>query len=163
MIHPKANLNPMKSRFHSALKRRGSSYVLILSISMIITVIGLSSLLMAQIQRREIQVTADQSAARFYAVSAIDYALELIKLDPTGERIKFRDGTFPVNVPIGQGTMSFNVSDPVDGDPSNNTTDPLVIIGVGRMGDAVHFVSVRVNFVGGRAEFESGSWQRVVM
>lgn len=142
--------------------RRGSTYILVLGISMMVTLIGITGLLMAQVQRHIVKATTDMTEARFHAISAIDYGLKMIQADPTLERSNFRDGIFPTDIPIGKGTMSLIATDPVDDDPTDNTTDPLVLQGIGMQGDAVHMVEVTVTFTGGRVDFEPGSWMQVV-
>ena len=142
--------------------RRGSAYVLILMVSMIVMVIGLSGVLTSRVQHRGAQATSEMAEARFYALSAIDMGLYLMQGDPSVWRNNFKVGILPTDMSIGNGTMSLVAVDPVDGDFANNIDDPVVLSGIGISGAARHKAQVTIVFTGATPDFEPGSWKQVV-
>lgn len=142
--------------------RRGSSYLIVLSVSMIIALIGLSGLIAARIDNRIASTTSDATEARFFALAAIEMGIFAIEDDPLNWRRAFHNGALPVKMPIGSGTLSLLVVDPLDNDLLDNPIDPILMTGIGAKGHAVHKVQVTVLFVGGISNFEPGSWKQIV-
>lgn len=141
--------------------RRGTAYLLVLMVSLLVTVIGLSSLLESRVQRRASEAAADLIAARSYALSAIEVGLWQIDNWSTW-RSNWTTGWLPTNQTIGDGTLSLEAVDPIDGDLKNNTTDPVVLTGIGMKGAARHKMQVTVEFDTGEPQFAAGSWKQVV-
>lgn len=148
------------SFYHGA--RRGSSYLLVLTVSMIIALIGLSGLIAARIDHKIATNTSDATEARIYALAAIEMGIFAIDADPLNWRSAFHGGALPVNMPIGSGTLTLVVVDPLDNDLLNNPTEPIVMTGIGAKGMARHKVQVTVVFTGGVTSFMPGSWKQVV-
>ena len=142
--------------------RRGSSYLLVLSVSMIIALIGLSGLIAARIDHKIATTTSDATEARFYALAAIEMGIFAIDADPLNWRKAFHNGALPVDMPIGSGTLSLLVIDPLDNDLLDDPTDPVLMTGIGAKGIARHMVQVTVVFTGGVTSFLPGSWKQVV-
>ena len=142
--------------------RRGSAYVLVLSVSMIIALIGLSGLIAARIDHKIATTTSDSTEARFYALAAIEMGIFAIDVDPLNWRKSFHNGALPVDMPIGNGTLTLLVIDPLDSDLLDDTTDPILMTGIGAKGIARHKVQVTVVFTGGVTSFMPGSWKQVV-
>jgi len=142
--------------------RRGSSYLLVLCVSMIIALIGLSGLIAARIEYEMATTTSDAASARSYAISAIEMGLYEIDADPLNWRKSFDGGTMPTDMPIGDGTMTLQAMDPVDADMLSNITDPIRLTGIGAKGNAIHKVQVTVIFVNGMPDFMPGSWKQIV-
>ena len=129
-------------------RRRGSSYVLFLGTAMMVTVIGLSSLMVVRIQRRSDDGTNDVATARFYAQSAIEMGFAHINEDPNW-RTTYANGVWEADQPIGTGTYTLEVTDPNDGDLSNNEADSVVLTGIGMQGDACYKLQVTLQAEGG--------------
>ena len=142
--------------------RRGSSYLLVLSVSMIIALIGLSGLIAARIDHKIATTTSDSTEARFYALAAIEMGIFAIDADPLNWRMAIHNGALPVDMPIGSGTLSLLVVDPFDNNLLNNTAEPIVMTGIGAKGIAIHKVQVTVVFTGGVSSFMPSSWKQVV-
>lgn len=142
--------------------RRGSSYLLVLSVSMIIALIGLSGLIAARIDHKIASTTSDATEARFYALAAIEIGLFAIDEDPLKWRKAFDGGALPVNMAVGNGTLTLEVIDPIDNDLLNDTTEPILMTGIGAKGMAIHKVQVTLVFTGGVTNFMPGSWKQVV-
>ena len=142
--------------------RRGSSYLLVLSVSMIIALIGLSGLIAARIDHKIATNSSDATEARCYALAAIEMGIFAIEEDPLNWRKNFHNGDVPEDIPIGNGTLTLQVIDPLDGDLLNDDTEPILMTGIGVKGIARHKEQVTVVFTGGVTSFMPGSWKQVV-
>ncbi len=121
-------------------RRRGVGYVYFLSTTMLVAVIGLSALMYARIQRRSAQGGDHSLAARFYAQSALELGFAVIHLDPNW-RTNLGSGIWISDQPIGDGTLSLDVSILDDGD-GNPDDDPALLVGTGVHGQATHRIEV---------------------
>lgn len=121
--------------FHKT-RQRGSTYIMVLSTSMILTVIGLASLLAIRVQRRSMQMTNDAAEARLCAQSAIE--LGLLYVQDENWRSTWSNGTWLSNQPLGNGTFSLEGTDPRDNNISDSEEDPVILTGTGMKGTAVH-------------------------
>ena len=142
--------------------RRGSVYLLVLSVSMIVLVIGLSGLMVSRIEQRSASAVSDMTQARLHALAAVEMGLFLMEADPLTWRESFKVGVLPTDMPLGNGTLTLEVADPVDGDLTNNQADLVLFTGIGVEGGARHKLQVTITFTGGVAEFQPGSWKQVV-
>ena len=122
-------------------RRRGSSYLFFVGTAMMVAVIAISSLMVVRIQRRSDDGTNDTATARFYAQSAIEMGFVYIN-ENENWRATYANGVWEADERIGSGTYTLEGVDPNDGDLSNNATDPLVLTGTGRKGDARYRLSV---------------------
>ena len=102
---------------------------MVLSISMLVTVIGIGALTAVQIQLRTASNTADAEDARLLAQSGVEWARAVINIDPTWRTTR-RNGTV-VTMPLGSGSFTVTGTDPVDGDFANSPLDPLQLDVVG--------------------------------
>ncbi|HUU84568.1 MAG TPA: hypothetical protein VM243_13805 [Phycisphaerae bacterium] len=117
---------------------RGSVYVPLLGVAMLVTIIGLSALLAGRLRHRQTRDSSDLAEARFYAQSGIDWGLLVIKQNPGSWRNMFdawAEGPLMANA-LGAGSFALEATDPVDGDLTNNTTDPVVLTAIGLKGRA---------------------------
>lgn len=129
-------------------RRRGSMYVLVLGTAMIVMVMGLSALTLSRINRRTTQDAADMGEARVYARTAVEAGIFWVENDASW-RAGAPQGFWVIDKPIGNGTYSFEVHDKTDADFKNNDTDPIVIIGTGKKGDARYKLQVTLVSAGG--------------
>jgi len=106
--------------------RRGSTYLLVLGSTMLVTVIGLSALFAVTLERRRAEAAGDAVKARFYAQSALEMAAHWIDDDPDW-RSNRPNGAWATDVPIGNGTFGVQVVDPGDGVLSNSQTGAIHI------------------------------------
>ena len=142
--------------------RRGSVYLIVLSVSMIVLVIGLSGLMVSRIEQRSASAVSDMTHARLHALAAVEIGMYLIEANPLSWRESFKAGVLPTDMPLGNGTLTLEAADPVDGDLTNNTVDPVLFTGIGIEGGARHKLQVTITFAGGVANFQPGSWKQVV-
>ncbi len=121
--------------------RRGSVYILILSASMLVAIIGISALTTARIQHRAAAGTDDLAEARLYARSALEIAVHNISQDPNW-RTTYGNTNWPKNQAIGNGIYSIEAVDPEDGDVTTGSLDPVELTGIGTRGLATQKISV---------------------
>ena len=77
-------------------------YIIVLGTSMMLTVIGVSALMLVRIERRSIEMGGDFMQARFHAQSAVELALWQLEDNPTW-RTTLPNGPWRVNQIIGTG------------------------------------------------------------
>jgi len=128
---------------------RGSIYVLVLSISMLVAVIGMGALLSARVQTRICRSDVDFATARLCARAGLEVAMFKIQQDPTW-RTDLGNGAWFSNVPLNQGSFSVSAADPITGNIAAPSTDPVVLTCTGARNAAVYImqVTVQVNSVG---------------
>ncbi len=141
-------------------RRRGSSYVLFMGTAMVVTIIGLSALMMVRVQRRSAEASNDLAAARFYAQSAIEHGFAMFNQDADW-RTNLGSGFWITDQGINGGTFSLEVTfiDDGDGKPDN---DDVVLTGTGVHGPATHKMQVTLIAQSGGVVLAAGSWQRTI-
>ncbi|MAT15856.1 MAG: hypothetical protein CMJ46_11380 [Planctomyces sp.] len=122
-----------KQTFRS--RRRGSMYLSVLMVSVLVSLLGMSALVVKRVQRRNHQSAMDASQARFLAQSALRIAMLDIEND-SDWRYNFPNGTWEENVPLLGGTYKIEGYDPSDGDLSDNPEEPVVLVATGTVGAA---------------------------
>lgn len=108
---------------------------------MIVGVLGMAALMLVRVQRGQVKNVGDSIDAQLYARAAIDMAMFRIE-NNSNWRNQMSAGTWEVDQSIGNGHYSFQGIDPVDGDLTDDDSDPLDIIGTGKSGPAVHKLQV---------------------
>ncbi len=111
---------------------------------MVITVIGLSALLLARIERRGTEGMADFARARLHARSAIEMGFFRIGND-SNWRTTPGNGVWDSNQSIGSGHYSLTGVDPLDADLGDDVMDPVVLTGTGMEGEARFKLEVTLN------------------
>lgn len=119
----------------------GSIYLTVLGCSMLLTVIGLGSLLAIRVQRRSIQAAQDSSKARLCAQSAIELGLRSVAQDADW-RTTFSSGTWLSETQLADGALTLEGVDPEDDDLADSDYDTLVLTGLGVKGLARHKTQV---------------------
>ena len=122
---------------------RGSIYFTVLGAAMLVTLIGLSAMMVVQLQDRAAAGVNDAAEARLYARSALEMGMYWIRSDPFWRSHK-GNGAWATNVPIGKGTFSLEASDPVDADVRTGASDPVVLTGTGVKGQSRYRLQVKV-------------------
>jgi hypothetical protein len=93
---------------------------------MIVATLGLGALLAIRAQARAAALLGDQAEARYYALSAIDLGRLWIAQDPQWRTLR-ENGVWASNQPIGSGTFTLEVTDPVDANLANRPHDPVIM------------------------------------
>jgi hypothetical protein len=124
--------------------RRGGVYIAVLGTSLIVSVLALSAILLQRVQNRMLAAAADIEQARLNAQTAVDLGLLMIKQDDQW-RDHHADGEWFADRATGAGTCSLEVVDPADGDLDDSARDPVILVGIGRSGNAEQRVSLTVD------------------
>jgi len=143
-------------------KRRGSVYLAVLGVAMIVSIIGMCSM---QLSRLELRAAADRQAhseARFLAQSGVEYAVTIIDAG-NGWRGIYANGKKEPATPmaIGNGTFQYKLTDPADGNLNNGSNHLVEIAGIGKVGNAtfVYVADYAPNSEGDMA-LVPGSWRQ---
>jgi len=124
--------------------RKGSIYIAVLGTAMIVALLGLAALTAQRVQRKSQQGARAVHQARLNARTALKMGMLIIENDPDW-RYNFRNGVWEANVSVqgtDGGTYTLKGTDPSDGDFTDDSRDPLVLTGTGRMGDAVQKMQI---------------------
>lgn len=119
------------------VQRRGSIYLAVMATALIVSLLGLSALALQRLQRRSFEQTEDEAQARLNAETAIAIGMERVRSDAQW-RAHHSSGVWENNVPLAAGDCTLEGIDPADGNLANSSNDPLLLIGTGRRGTAVH-------------------------
>jgi len=111
----------------------GSTYLLVLATSMLVTIIGLASLFAVRVQRRSAQIAKDSACARFYSQAAVELGLLFVSQDPNWRTTR-PNGAWLSNKPLGSGSFTLEGIDPADGNLGNSKYDSAVLTGTGLSG-----------------------------
>lgn len=119
--------------------RRGSVYLAVLGTALIVSLLAFSALALQRVQNRMLTKSIDVRQAQLYAEAAIELGLLAIKNDPNW-RTTYPSGTWFSNRNIDEGGCTLLVVDPIDADLDDNTSDPIMMTGIGKSGTAVQRV-----------------------
>jgi len=108
---------------------------------MLVTILGVSALLVQRVQRRSEKWSGEMAKARSYAHTAVQMGFLLISQDPDW-RTNRTSGTWINGQAVHDGTFSLSVVDPNDGDLADSPTDSVVLTGTGYMGSSRHRTQV---------------------
>lgn len=123
----------------SSSSRSGSTYIIVVGASMLLSLFMLASLMAVRIQRLEIRNSTDIQAAQLDLESGIELGLFHIRDNAENWRLAASNNTI--------GTSSIDVSfvDPLDGDLTDSDLDPVIINVTGRQGSAIQHARARLN------------------
>jgi hypothetical protein len=124
----------------SDARRRGSAYVVILAVSLILLIIGLSAATVARVHSRALAADNDWAEAQRLAFSGTEHALS--RIESTADWRTTIGGT-EVSVPFGRGSFHWRLVDEQDGLLGDDPTDPFVIIARGTVNQAAYAVALR--------------------
>ena len=145
-----------QTRTRGRLERSGSIYVLVLMTSLIVAIIGLSSVAVSRIELRRNASMSNAAAARAAARAGVEYALYKVRSETTWSNLQTGSATWATNVPFQGGTYSIARTAYDNTDPLNPR---LTVLSVGTHADAVY--KLRVQIVAG-SRIESTGWAQVV-
>ncbi|HNQ23602.1 MAG TPA: hypothetical protein PKK06_10960 [Phycisphaerae bacterium] len=116
---------------------------MVMGTALMVTVVGLAALTAVRVARRTATAGNDFIEARLHAQSAIEIGLALIDADPDW-RIHTTNGVWFTDRPLGTGSLTLSVIDPLDGDLANSASDPVVLSGLGKVRDARYALAVQL-------------------
>ena len=127
-------------------RRGGSTYILVLGMATILTVVGLSTLNIIRLNTRATAEINDWSEAQALAAAGVEHALATVAAT-SNWRTEFEGQT--VGHTLGRGAFEWYLADEIDGNLGNYVEDPFVIVATGQVGDATYKVKARA-FVSGQ-------------
>jgi hypothetical protein len=127
--------------------RQGVAYVTTLGIASLVAVMSVGALMAVRTQGKAADATNDSNEAVNYALAGTEMARLWIKNDANW-RTSYTNRVAPWTVAkkyaIGNGNFSVELVDPVDGNITNNNTDPVLVVSTGVKGAAKQKVQVRL-------------------
>jgi len=136
--------SPLPPRPSPLVRRRGSAYLVVLAVSLIVATMGLGALLAIRAQARTANALSDAAEARQYALAAIELGRLAISKDPNW-RTNRTCGVWISQQAIGSGTCTLEVNDPVDGNLANRPHDPVIFKATGIKGQARQMIEVTLS------------------
>jgi len=130
--------------FHSTRQnstRRGSIYLAVMGVAMIVSLIGMATMSIARLQLRSSQNLQNLEEAKAISQSGIEFGMGNMEhlSDWRTDRTHGIEMSPPLN--LGNGTMTYALVD-LDEDLADDPTDRVRIRGIGRVGEAVYVTSV---------------------
>jgi hypothetical protein len=126
--------------------------VLVIGIAMLVTVLGVGSLMSARSYGRATSAAADWEEAGTLAFSATEQAVSSLTQQaaagPTTWRSAFTSGTTASSAAVGRGTMSWALKDETDGNLSADYLRPFRVYGIGVVNAVTRVYSVQVTPAG---------------
>ena len=121
-------------------KQRGTAYVLVLSITTLLVVLGLTSTLIARSTLQRTELEADQAKARLLGITFMDYCHS--RIDGSAFfRMLVQSGEWRSAEPFGDGTARHMYLDEIDGDMNDGNAHPFRLYVMVTVGDAVRVYS----------------------
>lgn len=124
--------------------RRGGAYILVVLSCASCAIAGLAMLSLTRSLHRTASIQNDAAEARRLARAGVDLGLLMVSQDEDW-RTNLSPGAWVTELDAGEGTVSLEAIDPVDGDFADSLGDPLVLRGAGRCGDAVQILEVTLD------------------
>ena len=125
-----------------AARRRGSAYLLVLGVTSLVAVIGISALLAVRLQHAGVNDRADAVQARQSADAALRIVHARLAADPAW-RSGFTHDVWSPAEPLAGDSFTFKLVDEDDGDLANDD-DPARLVARAVSGHAVRLASVEV-------------------
>lgn len=143
-----------------ARMRRGTVYVAVLGVSLIVGIIALAAMHLSLVETRALAGGEDMTRAELLAQSAVELAVKRINANDLW-RLTYVSGLQEPSVgwiSLGQGEMRFMLVDPIDGNFANG--GDVVIWGLGAFNGALQCLSVAATANGNDVALQPGTWTR---
>jgi hypothetical protein len=123
--------------------RRGVAYVLVLSIALIVTTIGVSTLLLSRTQQRAMRMAEQAAEADLAAQSLADITVFRLA-NNLSWRTTYTNNVWTPNEIVGSATFRLRLVDELDGDLADDANDPVRLYAKATVGEAVRLYSVQL-------------------
>ncbi|MEM6854798.1 MAG: hypothetical protein AAF593_10365 [Planctomycetota bacterium] len=144
----------------SASRQRGSVLVLVLGVTSIVGVIGLSSLLVVRLQNRDVQSRADAAQAQQFADGVLQLIHTRLADDPDW-RSTYQHDVWTADEALADGyVFRFKLEDETDTDLADDPDDAMKLLARVENGQAVRLISHR--FIGSTPVPTHGGYQQEV-
>jgi hypothetical protein len=124
--------------------RAGAAYLMVLGTTLVVATLSLSGLLLARSRLAASRAMSAAAEARDVAQSGIELACRWIAQDPNW-RVNRSLGAWATDLPIGEGTVTIEVSEPIDGNLTNRPYDAVRVRATGRREQARQIWEVTLN------------------
>ncbi len=153
-------MNRSKSSLLAGRHRRlGTTYVLLISTAMLVTIIGLGSISIARVEHRGALDNQDSVKARAMAQSAIEWGFLMTRF--AGWQSFMGTGSWLTDETLGNGTISLDATI-LTGQPIVDGLFPVMFVGKGQCGNAIHRVEVTAIPLDGGMAVDPGTWKHVI-
>lgn len=143
VMRPLNAAGSMRLRRRMLRQRRGSAYVLVLGIAVMVFMISAAGIAVSRVQARVADRESDTTEARRYANAAIELVQWYIARDPNW-RTSRSNGLWVSDQPIGQGAFSVEVVNP-NGSLDESKLGSVIVTGIGHKGNARQMVQVTLS------------------
>lgn len=140
-----------------ARSRRGTAYILVLGVSMMVSATALAVIASVRIERRAGAGQSDLGQARLNAMAALDRALLIVHENPFSWRAALESAQ-TTGYSLDHGEYDLLAVREIGIDPSNPQGEAMRVKGVGRMGGARSMIEIIIDPNG---EVLPGSWRRL--
>jgi hypothetical protein len=138
-IHPENLAFPNARRS----RRRGSIYIAVLGVSLLAVTLGVGGILAVRAQARGSESGGEAAIARLAAQSGLELARLWMNQDPNWRTTRV-NGNWVSGLAVGSGTVTIDVTDPIDGNLQNRPYDPVLVTATGHGHGARHALSVQL-------------------
>lgn len=121
-------------------RRRGGIYIAVLGVAVFVTATGVGLMYATRLQGAADAAIADTAQARLCAEAGVDAVTQYITSNANWRTRA--QGTWLAAAPLGSGTTTVQVTDPFDGNLSDDATQPILITSRGMKGSATHILEV---------------------
>lgn len=132
---------PLHSPRSQNLRRKGTVYALVLGVALIVSVLGVSGAMLVRSHSRQLRHQVDGTQARYCARAAVSRGLQAINSQPDSWRDR-GSGTWFSGQSLAGGTFSLHVTDPTDGDITNEEGQNVLLTAEGAYGQSRHTLRV---------------------
>ena len=140
-------------------RNRGSAYVFIVGVAMLLSIIALGIVAVSRLQVRAQGLSRDAEEASFTASSAVEHGLATVANNPTW-RTQYASGVWTSSIALNRGTFAWKLVDEIDGNLSDNAAQPARLYGKGVVGGATRVYSVLLEVgVDSLAHVHPASWR----
>lgn len=129
-----------RNKTHRLRRQRGTVYVLVLSITSLLVVLGIASSMLARKHTRQSVLQHNQTSARLAAITALDYQHKMIDGDATW-RNAVTDGVWSAGATYEDAVVQYKFIDEMDGSLVDSSAHPFRLYAKATVGDAVRIYS----------------------
>jgi hypothetical protein len=132
------------TRKHFSRYRTGGVYIAVLGTALVVSVLGMSTVMLQRVQNRLLVATKDMHQAQLNAESAVELGMLILK-DESNWRTARTNGRWFTARGTGAGTCSLDVIDPADSNLADDDSETIVLRGIGTSGLSEQRVEVTVD------------------
>lgn len=132
-----------RSRRRTPRRRRGSIYFVVMATAVVVSLIGLSALVLQRLQRQAVERSSDAIQAQLNAQAAIEMGVFRLQAN-SNWRSTLPNGVWESDVPLGGGSYTLEGTDPSDSQLADAAGEPLLLVGTGSKGQAQQKFQVMV-------------------